>query len=365
MLSRLSYLLAPLALCGGVTLAHAADCPGHPDALGVSRTIVVDPHDHIRIGLMSYKETLPLADHEVVLTFDDGPLPPYSDKILDILAAECVHATYFIIGTMAKAYPDTLPRVYQAGHTIGTHSMTHPTHFKALGADAANAQIDNGIAATKAALGDAADVAPFFRFPGFGRTDAAEQHLASLGLMAWGADVPADDWMKISPAEVARRALRRLDAKGRGILLLHDIHERTVEALPLILQGLKERGFRIVHVVPSSPERPPTVTAAADWLPYPRVKVAGFTMPVIRIADVQEPDGEILLKKTADERCELRPPARARTALLDKAVEHETVGMREHRAEPPIRAAARHHARRSRIAHAPAAVLVRDIHAVE
>ena len=69
--------------------------PGQSDALGVSRTIVVDPREHGRIGTMSYAETLPLADKEVVLTFDDGPIPPYTGKILDILASECVQGDLF------------------------------------------------------------------------------------------------------------------------------------------------------------------------------------------------------------------------------------------------------------------------------
>ena len=101
-----------------------AECPGNPDALGTSRTIVVDPREHIRIGTMDYAETLPLRDREVVLTFDDGPIPPYTGKVLDILAAECVKATYFIVGTMAREYPALVRRAYAEGHTIGTHSMT-------------------------------------------------------------------------------------------------------------------------------------------------------------------------------------------------------------------------------------------------
>ena len=101
---RLTWLIfAGLAV--GLTAAAASDCPDRPGALGVSRTIVVDPREHGRIGTMSYAETLPLADKEVVLTFDDGPIPPRTDKILAILAAECVKATYFIVGTMAREYP--------------------------------------------------------------------------------------------------------------------------------------------------------------------------------------------------------------------------------------------------------------------
>ena len=72
--------------CIAAQTASAADCPGHPDALGTSRTLVVDPREHPRIGTMQYPETLPLRDHEVVLSFDDGPLPRNSNQILDILA---------------------------------------------------------------------------------------------------------------------------------------------------------------------------------------------------------------------------------------------------------------------------------------
>ena len=97
-----------------VAPALAAHCPGNPGAIGTSRTIVVDPAEHRKIGTMNYAETLPLVDKEVVLTFDDGPLPPYTDRILDILAAECVKATYFIVGSMARANPELVRRVYDA-----------------------------------------------------------------------------------------------------------------------------------------------------------------------------------------------------------------------------------------------------------
>jgi len=92
-----------LLICVTAQAASAADCPGHPDALGTSRTLVVDPKQHPRIGTMQYAETLPLDDHEVVLTFDDGPLPKYSNQVLAILAEQCVKATFFIIGRQANA----------------------------------------------------------------------------------------------------------------------------------------------------------------------------------------------------------------------------------------------------------------------
>src|SRR6201992_4113244 len=105
--------------------AFAADCPGHPNALGTSRTLVVDPREHPRIGTMQYPETLPLADHEVVLTFDDGPLPHNSNQVLDILAAECVKATFFEIGRMATAYPEGGRKLRDGGHSICTHTPKH------------------------------------------------------------------------------------------------------------------------------------------------------------------------------------------------------------------------------------------------
>jgi len=106
--------------------AFAGSCPGNPDAIGTSRTITVDPNALPRIGTMQYRATLPLQDHEVVITFDDGPLPPYSAHILDILASECVKVTYFMVGRMARAYPHLVKRAFAEGHTIANHSENHP-----------------------------------------------------------------------------------------------------------------------------------------------------------------------------------------------------------------------------------------------
>ena len=121
-----------LAVLGGSSAAMAGGCPGNPDALGTTRTITISPRDFSRIGSIQYKQTLPLADHEVVLTFDDGPLPPYSDIILNELDAQCVKATYFMVGEMAHTYPAIARRIYNAGMTIGTHSQHHPFGFERL-----------------------------------------------------------------------------------------------------------------------------------------------------------------------------------------------------------------------------------------
>src|SRR5215469_11779036 len=92
-----------------------ANCPGHPGALGTSRVLALDPAQYPRVGYMQYPDSLPLNDKEVVLTFDDGPSPRYSDEILNILASQCVKATYFLVGEMARAYPAVVRRAYEEG----------------------------------------------------------------------------------------------------------------------------------------------------------------------------------------------------------------------------------------------------------
>jgi peptidoglycan-N-acetylglucosamine deacetylase len=218
---------------------------------------------------MQYPETLPLQDHEVVLTFDDGPLPHNSNQVLDILAAECIKATFFEIGRMARSFPEGVRKLRDAGHTIGTHTQNHPLSMDRMPIERARQEIDDGIASVKAALGDDKALAPFFRIPGLLRAERVEDYLASQGIQTWSADFPADDWRHISPLRVYDLAIRRIEAKGRGILLLHDIQPRTVAALPKILQELKARGFRIVHVVPATPELPATPTEPQQWRLHP------------------------------------------------------------------------------------------------
>src|SRR3954463_7098185 len=148
-------LLGMLTAGNAGTAASAADCPGNPGALGTSRTLVVDPKEHPRIGTMQYDETLPLQDHEGVLTFDDGPLPPHSGKVLEILASPCVKATFFIIGRMAGSFPEGVRRLREAGHSSGTHPQNHPLSMNRMPIDRARQEIDDGIAATTEALGEA------------------------------------------------------------------------------------------------------------------------------------------------------------------------------------------------------------------
>ncbi|WP_076858132.1 polysaccharide deacetylase family protein [Bradyrhizobium mercantei] len=302
---------AALLGCGLMTpqAALAADCP-NPNALGTSRTLVVDPREHPRIGTMQYPETLPLADHEVVLTFDDGPLPKYSNQVLAILASQCVKATFFTIGSQARFNPEGVRKLIAAGHTVGTHSQNHPLTMNKMPLEKVRQEVDDGIASTLAALnGDKSKLAPFFRIPGLMRAEIPEAYLASQGIQVWSADFPADDWRHISPQRVYDLAIQRIEAKRKGILLLHDIQPRTVAALPRILATLKERGYRIVHVVPATPDRPATPTQPQQWFLHPPTetvattrwpKIPNFvftatrTLPAPVFADMDWRDADIL-----------------------------------------------------------------------
>jgi len=244
--------------------AQTPACPGNPDAIGTSRTITVDPSVLPRIGTMQYKHSLPLQDHEVVITFDDGPLPPYTNRILDVLAENCVKANYFLVGQMARAFPATVRRIYNAGHVVGTHSLSHPLTFNRMGDAGIERQVDGGIAAVEAALGDPKAMAPFFRVPGLLRSHTVDDFLAMKSLAVWSADEVADDWHRgITPKKIVKLAIDRIEAKDhRGVLLLHDIHPATAMALPALLKELKARGYRIVQAVPAG-ERPAFVPEPA------------------------------------------------------------------------------------------------------
>jgi peptidoglycan-N-acetylglucosamine deacetylase len=272
---------AGAALLFASTAASAA-CPAN--ALGTARTLMVDASQHSRIGSMQYAETLPLADKEVVLTFDDGPLPPYSDRVLDILAAECVKATFFIVGQQANQFPELVRRAYDEGHTIATHTQNHPLHFNRLPTQRAVAQIQDGIASTAAALGEGREVAPFFRVPGLRTSAATEHYLAAQAVMVWSADFNADDWRHIPARQVIKRALERLEQKHKGVLLLHDIQPATVLALPQLLRELKTRGYRIVHVVPA--ERPTAVKAPPPATEPPAHRVEAQPLPSLSAAAI-------------------------------------------------------------------------------
>jgi hypothetical protein len=192
-----------------------------------------------------------------------------------------------MVGRMASAFPHLARRALDDGHTIANHSQNHPLRFHKFTVEQAAKEIEDGYASIRGALGESAPVSDFFRIPGLLRQTSVEQYLDSRGLMTWGVDFMADDWHRhIAPQEIVRRALARIEARGRGILLLHDIQPATVKALPVLLQELKARGYKIVHVVQAGPDQPKTATDPELWAArpeptglWPRIDIATAALP--------------------------------------------------------------------------------------
>jgi peptidoglycan/xylan/chitin deacetylase (PgdA/CDA1 family) len=252
----LSGLVIVLASISPALAAHpqAAPCP-RPGTLGTSRVLEVDVSTMPRVGLQSFPETLPLADHEVVLTFDDGPYPPTTSKVLSALAQECVHATYFLIGEHVAEHPDIVRRIAAEGHTVATHTWSHPNIMQ-IKHEAAVEQIDHGISALETVLhGKATTIptTPFFRFPGFQSTPETLDLLQSRGIVVFGSDLWASDWNKMTPKEELKLITDRLEAAGKGIILFHDTKSHTAAMMPAFLRYLRDNGYHVVHVKPAEP----------------------------------------------------------------------------------------------------------------
>ncbi|UTD28770.1 polysaccharide deacetylase [Bradyrhizobium sp. WD16] len=250
--ATLPVLAALLALL--VPHGAAANCQ-RPGALGTSRVLSVDPRTYPRVGTKSFPASLPLADKEVVLTFDDGPSPPTTRKVLAALARECVRATFFLIGRNAAAHPGVVKAIAAAGHTIGHHSWSHPDMSK-IPADVAERDIDRGMAANDAVLGlsaAAAPATPFFRFPYFSSTPRLLDALQDRGIAVFGADLWASDWNDMTPEQELNLVMERLQNARKGIILFHDTKGRTAAMMPSFLRWLRENDYRIVHIAPARP----------------------------------------------------------------------------------------------------------------
>lgn len=250
----LSLVAPSMIVPAAAATAHAAQCP-RPGTLGTSRVLAVNARATPRVGLKSFPETLPLEDHEVVLTFDDGPLPATTPRVLAALAQECVRATFFLIGRSASEHPELVRRIAAEGHTVGTHTWSHPSLLRIKPA-AAIAEIDRGISTVETALRGTATttpIAPFFRFPGFESTPATLDLLQSRGIVVFGADLWASDWNKMTPQQELKLVTDRLDAVGKGIILFHDTKHQTAAMLSAFLRYLRDNGYHIVHVEPTEP----------------------------------------------------------------------------------------------------------------
>jgi peptidoglycan/xylan/chitin deacetylase (PgdA/CDA1 family) len=229
----------------------AAECPGNPAALGTARVLPVDPATAMPVGRKHFPQTLPLAPKELVLTFDDGPWPGTTERVLAALRRECVRATFFMLGRNAAAHPALARRVLAEGHTVGHHTYGHPL-LNRMSLARAEAEIDHGFAAVDTALYGTATGkprTPFFRFPGFAGSADLLAMLARRRIVVFGADLWPGDWNPMTPDQERELLLKRLEVTKGGIVLLHDTQAKTAAMLPGLLRELKRRDYRVVHVV--------------------------------------------------------------------------------------------------------------------
>src|SRR6266481_5763904 len=234
--------------------AWAADCP-RKGTLGTSRILGVDAAATPRVGLKNFPQTLPLEDHEVVLTFDDGPWPPTTPRVLAALARQCVRATFFLIGKPASEHPDLVRRIAADGHTVGHHTWLHRSLMRIKPSETTD-EIDHGILAVEMALHERATTTPstpFFRFPGFESTPETLDFLQSRGIVVFGADLWASDWNPMTPKQELKLLTDRLKVARKGIILLHDPKAHTAAMLPAFLRYLREHDYHVVHLVPTGP----------------------------------------------------------------------------------------------------------------
>jgi peptidoglycan/xylan/chitin deacetylase (PgdA/CDA1 family) len=230
--------------------AKAAAC-ANPDALGVSRTVVIDTTGGPGFGFLQYKEFDFLTDKEVVLTFDDGPWPT-TPAVLKALADECTKAVFFPIGLHTTYHPEILRQVAAAGHTIGAHTWSH-AHLasKKMTEQQAKDEIEKGFSAVKLALGAAPS--PFFRFPALAHTQATLGYLATRNIAMFSCDVDSNDFKSNSPEQVIQNVMTKLDKQGKGVILMHDLQKHTAIALPTLLRRLKAGGYKVVQMKAKTP----------------------------------------------------------------------------------------------------------------
>jgi peptidoglycan/xylan/chitin deacetylase (PgdA/CDA1 family) len=252
-LIRLAAAALLMSLWASAT-AQSAACP-RKGTLGTSRTFKVDAVSFPQIGLKSFPKSLPLRDHEVVLTFDDGPSPTTTPKVLATLRKQCVLATFFLIGKPALEHPTMVRRIAAEGHSVATHTWSH-SNLQAMPRIDAFAEIDDGIAAVEWAQHGAATTTPttpFFRYPGLLMTPDTLDLLQSRGIVAFAADLWANDWDPQTPEHELRVMIERLRAARKGIIVLHDPQARTAAMLPAFLRYLRDNHYHVVHVVPMGP----------------------------------------------------------------------------------------------------------------
>ena len=261
MRTALSLAVAMTMAAGTVAFAQNAPAPAataakcdNPNALGVARVVEIDTTGGPGFGFEHFKAYDFLKDKEVVLTFDDGPWPGNTPRVLKALADQCTKALFFPIGKHAGWHPEILKQVVAEGHTVGSHTWSHKDLTR-LTPQEAQDEFEKGVAAVSIALGNK-PVAPFFRFPALRNPPEMMKYLAERNVGIFSTDFDSFDFKMRKPEQVVKSVMTKLEKHGKGIILMHDFQHATSEAVPEILAKLKAGGYKVVQVVGKSKIEP-------------------------------------------------------------------------------------------------------------
>src|SRR5438552_5659887 len=201
----------------------------------------------------------------IAMTFDDGPSATLTPKLLDLLAAHHIKATFFVIGENVAEHPEIVERAAREGHEIGNHSWSHP-NFGKMSDQGVRSQLQR----TDDAIKNATGKRPTLMRPPYGSITDREKHWIhdefGYQIILW--DVDPYDWRRPGPAVVRNRILK--ETQPGSIMLSHDIHPGTIEAMPYTFDALEAKGFKFVTVselirmaIPEAPHAPQTGGSAA------------------------------------------------------------------------------------------------------
>lgn len=242
-----------MLLCVGTARSDEASPSAAPSAAAIGAENSEDAWHPI-----SYTRG-PKTSNKVALTFDDGPHPKLTPQLIDILKSEGVPATFFLLGDQVRKFPGTARAIRDAGFEVANHSYTH-----AKLTSVSKEQLATEIESTQDIIEEQVGIRPTLFRPPYGATDSRVKQMCEehrLDIVGWAVD--SSDWKRgMTEDSIAERVIRL--SRGGSIILLHDIHSRTVRSVPAIIAGLREKGLEFTTVSELLAARKRDIAAGVD-----------------------------------------------------------------------------------------------------
>lgn len=234
------------------------------DLVGLTVSKISEPAEHIKIAPMSrhVKATERTLEGKklVALTFDDGPMPETTPRLLDMLTEKDVPATFFMLGMMAERNPEIVQRAARERHEVASHSMYHQ-NLLTLGREAAQADLDQSKGVFKSILGERG---PLYVRPPYGNYDDGVAAGAGRPLILWSVDT--QDWLSKDPGAIVATAMSQVH--DGAIILMHDIYPTSVEAVPALVDALRAEGYEFATIAELARERGATLAPGQAYYSF-------------------------------------------------------------------------------------------------